>query len=277
MKRGLCYTTDANSEWQVLGATVPMPLVLAERIRIFVGFRDRTGRSRIGFWDVDAENPSRVLDVSKQPSLDIGEVGMFDQDGVQPTAILMEGTKTFLYYSGYHRIGTDVRFTTFTGLSICEDDDPKVFERIQRYPVCARAYSEELFRAIHSIIKTEKGYKVWYGGGNSFLHGKNKTLPVYDIHYMQSDSKFSFPSNGQVVIEIPKGCHRVGRPYVFHEDNLYKIFYGYGSEDVPYRLAYAESNDGIYWLHKDLELELDGSGDWDSQNDGLPGLCKNKK
>ena len=92
---------------------------------------------------------------------------------------------------------------------------------------------------------------------------------------MESGSKFSFPSSGKIAIGIPKGCHRVGRPYVVHESGLYKMFYGYGSEAVPYQLAYAESLDGICWTQKEIGLELSDSG-WDSQMMAYPAFVRMK-
>jgi hypothetical protein len=273
-KRGLVFKTNNAPEWMQGGAIVPTPLVLADRIRIFLGFRDYTGKSRIGFCDVDKENPHKILGVSEEPVLDIGKPGMFDENGVVPTCVLQEGGKVFLYYAGYS-LGYNVRFQVFTGLAVCEDSSLERFARIQEYPVTDRAGSAELFRVIHSVLKVDTTYKVWYGAGNRFLQGRRKTLPVYDVRYMESNSKSSFPSSGKIVIDIPKGCHRVGRPYVVHESGLYKMFYGYGSEAVPYQLAYAESLDGICWTQKEIGLELSDSG-WDSQMMAYPAFVRTK-
>jgi hypothetical protein len=57
----------------------------------------------------------------------------------------------------------------FTGLAVCEDSSLERFARIQEYPVTDRTRSEELFRVIHSVLKADTTYKVWYGAGNRFL------------------------------------------------------------------------------------------------------------
>ena len=195
IKRGLIYGPEGKSEWADKFFLQPTPLVLEDKIKIFGGIRDTKGRSRVAFVDVSKDNPSNILQIANEPVLDIGKPGMFDENGVVPTCVLQEGGKVFLYYAGYS-LGYNVRFQAFTGLAVCEDSSLERFARIQEYPVTDRAGSEELFRAIHSVLKVDTTYKVWYGAGNRFLQGRRKTLPVYDIRYMESNSKFSFPSLG---------------------------------------------------------------------------------
>ena len=51
------------------------------------------------------------------------------------------------------------------------------------------------------------------------------------------------------------------------------MFFGSGSETEPYKLAYAESADGISWIRKDTELGLSLSPDgWDSQMMAYPAI-----
>ena len=272
IKRGLIYKPDGKSEWMNNSFLQPTPLVLKNCIRVFGGIRDDKGRSRISFVDVDKNDPSNILRIAEKPVLDMGEPGMFDENGVVPTAILQEDGKTFLYYAGYS-LGYNVRFYAFTGLAICEDDTLETFKRVQKTPIMDRVPSEEFFRAIHSILKINDGYKIWYGAGNRFLQGEHKTLPSYDIRYMESKDKFSFPTVGVTVVSIPQGCHRVGRPYVFYENGIYKMFYGYGTESIPYQLAYKESIDGINWIERQINLKLSDSG-WDSQMMAYPSFIR---
>ena len=61
-KRGVIYAPDGSSEWAARSALQPTPLRLsADVLRLFVGFRDAAGVGRVGYIDVDANNPSRVL------------------------------------------------------------------------------------------------------------------------------------------------------------------------------------------------------------------------
>ena len=107
-KKGLIYELDRSLGWAEHSASKPAPIVLDEkRVRVFVGCRDGSGVSRIGFVDLDANDPSRILRVSPRPVLDIGTPGMFDDNGVVPCVAVRRGSAIYLYYEGY-QLGTKV-------------------------------------------------------------------------------------------------------------------------------------------------------------------------
>ena len=57
-KRGLIYGPDDHSGWRCHSALQPTPFLLSDTlIRVFVGFRDEEGVSRVGFVDLDARDP----------------------------------------------------------------------------------------------------------------------------------------------------------------------------------------------------------------------------
>jgi predicted GH43/DUF377 family glycosyl hydrolase len=49
---------------------------------MYAGFRDQQGVSSVGFVDLDAHDPARVLRVSERPVLEQGRPGTFDDNGV---------------------------------------------------------------------------------------------------------------------------------------------------------------------------------------------------
>ncbi len=87
-KKGLIYKPPFDGSWKDNSALQPTVLVLSDRIRIFLCFRDTRGIGRIGYVDVDVNDPSKILKISENPILDIGQDGMFDDNGVAPTAII---------------------------------------------------------------------------------------------------------------------------------------------------------------------------------------------
>ncbi|WP_260009103.1 hypothetical protein [Leisingera sp. M527] len=242
----------------------PTPIVLPDKIRVFCGFRDDAGVSRAGFVDLDKESPNKVLDVSQHPAFDVGSFGTFDQHGVVPCAVVQKGDEIHMYYAGYLR-GEKVRFQAFCGLAVSKDGGTS-FTRYSQIPILDRTPDETLFRAIHSIFYDNGKWRVWYGGGSQFVGGKSKTLPVYNIRYMESDDGVHFPGQGSVVVDNLPGEHRVGRPYVVKQGGRYRMFFGKGTEETPYQLAYAESEDRYSWIRCDDKLGLATSETgWDSQ------------
>src|SRR6185437_2290189 len=117
---GLVFNPAGKFEWAVSHALQPTPLVLKDRIRVFVGLRDSQGVSRVGAVDLDRNDPAVVLSYSTQPVLDIREDGCFDENGVVPSAVIKHDGVVYLYYAGY-QLGAKVRFTVLGGLAISDD------------------------------------------------------------------------------------------------------------------------------------------------------------
>lgn len=276
IKKGLIYGPDGKSSWAKHSALQPTPILLDdETIRVYAGFRDEQGVSRIGHVDVDANNPSVVLKVSEKPVLDVGMPGTFDENGVVPCAIIERDNKLYLYYAGY-QLGQKVRFYGFAGLAI-SDNGGDSFKRYSKVPIMDRTDEALFFRAIHSMIFDDGVWKVWYGAGSEFIKGKTKTLPSYNIRYIESNDGINFERKGIVCIDIKEDEYRVGRPYVIKTETDYKMFYGSGTESKTYALAYAESKDGIKWVRKDekIGIYLSKSG-WDSQMMAYPSVLHYK-
>ena len=271
-KMGLVFEADKFS-WSEHSALQPTPIVLEDRIRVFVGSRDSLGVSRIGFVDLDKGDPRLVIGYSDGPVLDIGDDGCFDESGVVPSAVVSKDDKLYMFYAGY-QLGHKVRFSVLGGLAV-SDDNGLTFSRVQRTPVFERNNEETLFRVPHSVVIKDGKWCAWYGGGSQFQQGKDKTLPLYDIRYVEASSVSDFSNSGSVLLKTEGEEYRLGRPYLFSRKGKHYLFYGYSTESSPYRLGYAVSDDMRNWVRKDnlegLELSEDG---WDSEMMAYPSVVE---
>jgi hypothetical protein len=272
-KAGLIYGPDGSSAWARNSALQPTPLVKREEgvVRVFAGMRDDEGVSRVGFVDVSADDPSRVVRVSQTPALDVGIPGAFDENGVVPCAVVERDGKLFLFYAGY-QIGQKVKFYVFGGLAVSEDGG-ETFTRYSRAPVCDRNDEELFFRVIHTMMLDDGRWRAWYGAGDSFDVEGGRQYPRYNIRHAYSPDGFHLSDERQVCVDMGGGEYRVGRPYVVKHGGVYKMFYGAGTKEEGYRLSYAESRDGIGWTRKDEEvgIEVSASG-WDSRMQAYPAV-----
>ncbi len=272
-RKGLIFNPKGQFLWAEKHALQPTPLIFDNKIRVFVGLRDSMGISRIGYVDLDKNDPTRILTISKNPVLDIGAPGCFDENGVVPSSIVSYKDTIYLFYAGY-QLGHKVRFSVFGGLAVSEDGG-EVFKRTRRTPVFERTSEETLFRVPHTVLFEDGLWKAWYGGGDHFIDGKHKSLPVYDIRYTESITPYKFEQPGRVLLKTAKTEYRLGRPFVVKHANIYYMFYGYSSESSPYKLGYAVSTDLKSWTRQDdkfgIELSQDG---WDSEMMAYPGIIQ---
>ncbi|WP_454871094.1 hypothetical protein [Priestia megaterium] len=265
IKKGLIYAPDGSSNWAKHTAMTPTPVLINEEIiRVYAGFRDQFGVSRIGFVDVDANNPSNVLSVSAQPVLDIGCPGMFDDNGVILGDIVRYNDKLYMYYVGFQLV-QKVKFLAYTGLAI-SDDNGNSFSRYSDSPLLDRTNEDLYIRAIHSVLVEDDLWRGWYASGNGWEFIDGNPYPKYNIHYIESKDGIHFEKNSTLCINVKGEEYRIGRPRVIKDGKIYKMFYTYGTTNKDYLPGYAESDDGINWNRMDDKLSLSPSSTgWDSK------------
>ena len=273
-RKGIVYRPDGKNGWDDNTFIAPLPMIIDENtLRIYGTVRDKNGAGRLSYIEVDSNNPTIIKKTLTKPVVDVGRPGMFDDNGVVAVGLLQLKDEIRIYYAGY-TLGRKVRHFDFTGLAISKDGG-ETFEKYSTVPICDRIKGEELTRAIQMVIFEDNKYKAYYVGGSSFIQGKTKEIPQYELRYMESPDGIHFPNEiGKVVIPVEKGCFRVGKPYIVKENDTYKMFYSDGADDEAlYKLAYAESTDGLNWTKKDLNLPYEENS-WDSQMAEYPSFIR---
>ena len=265
VKKGLVYTPDDRINWAVDSALTPTPFLLNENvIRVFAGFRDCNGVSRIGFVDVDARNPSKVLGVSPKPIIDIGQPGTFDDNGVILGDVIRHDGKVFMYYVGFQLVDK-VKFLAFTGLAISQDGG-STFEKYSSAPILDRSDEGLYFRAIHSVMIENGVWKFWYGVGSDWAEIEGRKFPQYKTNYIESKDGLNFEKSGSNCIDFIGDEYRIGRPRVYKVDDRYVMYYTVGTLQSTYLPGYAESMDGRHWVRKDSDVGIGVSEyGWDSR------------
>lgn len=268
-KLGVVWQPDGDLWWARKYATCPTPLFLNDgSLRLYVQCRDEDGVGRIGYVDVDPENPSHVLRVSKEPVLDVGAPGAFDDNGVFQTSVLQsEDGRLFMYYVGFE-LCHHIRYRLLAGLAV-SNDGGETFQKIKTTPILERSPTEMHFRAGPFVWPaTGGGYQMWYVAGSEWEDIDGKPMPVYDIRYAESVDGVHWPEEGRIVLRVDRDKeHGFGRPYIVKKQNHYQMFYSIRKKSpCAYRMGYAESVDGIHWQRKDKEVGLDVSiVGWDSE------------
>ncbi len=249
------------SSWKNNSALTPTPILLdKETIRVYAGFRDKAGISRIGYVDVDARNPTQIKKISENPVLDIGRAGCFDDNGVILGDIIRHDDHLRMYYVGFQLV-KKAKFLAFTGLAESYDNGER-FVRISEAPILDRSHGATTIGAIHTIFFEEGKWKIWYAAGNDWQLINDKLYPKYNIWYKESLDGITFSKPGILCIDVNPKEYRIGRPSVYKFENVYYMFYTKGSLDgKEYFPGVATSYNGIEWVRKDEELGLQLSED----------------
>lgn len=272
VKKGLIYRPQGEASWKQHTALTPTPLLINENvIRIYAGFRDADGVSRIGYVDVSKSNPLHIIKVSEQPVLDVGRKGHFDDNGVILGDLVRDGDLIRLYYVGFQKV-EKVKFLAFSGLAISSDNG-ETFERFSEAPILDRSDEGLFIRAIHSVLQENGVWKFWYSTGSQWQCINDIPYPCYEIRYCESSDGVTFPKESTICIKPEGDEYRIGRPRVYRLADKYQMFYTKGNLKQEYLPGYAESEDGILWNRMDNQVGLSVSpSGWDSQTLCYPAL-----
>lgn len=267
-KRGVIWRPDGSRWWARSHATCPTPLAMDDsRLRLYLQCRDERGIGRVGYVDVAADDPCRILGSSSEPCLEIGPPGTFDENGVLQTSVIrLPDGRLFMYYVGFE-LGTKTRYRLLTGLAVSEDGGER-FRRLKNTPILERSDEELFFRGGPFVLQDQGRYRMWYVAGSAWTEIDGKPMPCYDLRYIESANGIDWPASGRVVLPVVHPDeHGFGRPWVVRGTNGYQLFFSVRRRSLAqYRLGYAESPDGLTWTRRDDCLNLDVTpGSWDGE------------
>lgn len=271
-KLGRIFSVDGKHPWNRTHTQVPCVDALPnDRLRIYYSTRDDRNRSRISFIEVRADDPREVVYVHDRPILEFGDLGCFDDTGVMPSCLVTDGGKKYLYYSGWNT-STTVRHRNSIGLAVSEDGGVS-FRRAFAGPILDRTKDEPHLVVTPHVLVEDGVWRMWYCGCTEWKVIDGVTEPQYLIKYAESRNGFDWQRENKVVIGYKNDLEAIGRPFVVHENGLFRMWYCYrsiagyrGDRGRSYRIGYAESPDNDRWVRKDQEAGLEVSDEgWDSE------------
>jgi hypothetical protein len=272
-KRGRVWGPDGSLPWARHSALTPTPLLLDDdTIRVYAGMRDENGVSRIGWVDVDAADPTRVRAHAREPVLDVGRPGTFDDNGVILGDVLRIGGEIWMYYVGF-QLAANVKFLAFSGLARSRDGGNH-FERASEAPVLDRSDAGLYINAIHSVRHENGRFRFWVAQGDRWEIIDGKPFPTYRIAAFESEDGTKLDARGApIAVDCEGDEYRIGRPRVYRDGDGYRMYYTRGTRRGDYLAGLARSDDGVHWKRDDgaLGIALSDTG-WDSRALAYPAL-----
>ena len=275
-KLGRVFSATGQHIWLASHTQLPTADILEGQIlRIYFASRFPDNRSVIASVDVNPDDPLRILRLSVEPVLGPGPLGAFDDSGVLPSCAVNHGERKYLFYIGVNT-STTVSGRTSIGVAV-NSGAAGEFERLFAGPILERCAQEPYLCTAPWVIPGEP-WRMWYVSGVGW---DSQSEPRYHICYTESADGVRWMRPGRVAVEFLDGTEAgLGRPCVIRHQGLYRMWFcargpeGYRTGGRgAYRIAYAESGDGIHWTRQPIQPGISRSAEgWDSEMIAYPNL-----
>lgn len=269
-KLGRVFSPENDADWMRTHAALPMVECRdGDCCRVYFGCRDERNRSSVAWADVEFAETVRLIEVERQPIVQPGERGTFDDSGTSPGCLTKVGAKRFLYYLGWNLCVT-VPWRNSIGVAI-SDDEQGIFRKFSPAPILDRSSVDPFTVSYPWVIDDNGRFKMWYG---SHLGWGPDAIERHDmnhvIKYAESEDGIHWQRQGIVALagHLPE-IYAVCRPCVVRDADRYRMWFCY--RGPAYRIGYAESADGIQWEWGPPEYGLSVSeAGWDAEMTAYP-------
>ena len=271
-KIGRIFDPTLLREFGLNAALMPIVDIIDETkslIRVYFSPRDRESRSQVRFFEIDLNDPSKILKISKYPLLSPGNLGTFDDCGITIGSVTNSPLGKYLYYTGWSRTAT-VPYCNSIGIAKVNKNGSlkKMFDG----PVMTRTTHEPHSCASPFVIYDNNKFRMWYASMDRWdSNHESQPRHFYNLKYAESTDGIEWKREGIVAIDYEHSDeYAFGRPFVLKEYGIYKMWYCY--RGPYYKIGYAESSNGLTWTRKDnSELGMDRSYEgWDEEMVAYP-------
>jgi len=267
--------------WLKEFAQAPCALIFDRFVRIYFSCRpqaDGDGRyvSYSAYVDVDRADPTKILDVSPRPILELGALGEFDEFGTYPVSVARSGREVRAYYGGWTRCES-VPFNVAIGLATSRDEG-RTFTKAGNGPVLPYTPDEPFILSGPKIRFFDDTWYLWYIAGRKWKRVDGRPEPVYKIRMAKSEDGIHWTkANRDLIKSRVEEDEAQASPDVFFANGKYHMFfcYRYSSNfrgrEYGYRIGYAWSEDLFMWTRDDSRVGIEVSEDgWDSEMISYP-------
>jgi predicted GH43/DUF377 family glycosyl hydrolase len=233
-------------------------------LRVYFAGLDENRFGRIGYVDVAADERTRVVGIGKEPVLDVGQIGTFEDSGVVPCSIVSDSDRVLLYYHGFQRTER-VPYLIFAGLAdanLAGDE----FRRTSRTPILERTNEEPFIRGAPYVVVENGVHRMWYVSCTHWSRTGEKLHYNNEIRHATSADGVNWIADPHVCLEpLAPDEYSVGRPCVVRLQDGYHMWYSARAHSEPYRILHAISPDGRHWQRTAACGVARSAQGWDSE------------
>ena len=265
-KLGIIIPPNKEIAWMAEYAGPSFVRILNDRVLVYVSGRDVHNVSRVGIVEVSlSEKSFGIVKTEPRPCLEIGQLGLFDENGASYPWLVENNGQIFMYYVGWVNGGRS-RFQNYTGLAISTDDG-YTFERFKNTPILDRTDKEPFGSGSCCVFKEAEQWIMYYTAFEPWVEKKTIIRPTYNVKKAYSSDGINWERKQEVVIDFKSEAEYViGKPMLMRDSDCYKLWVSCRGDS--YRIGYAESyNQGKTYVRKDENVGIDVSPTgWDSES-----------
>ena len=263
-------------------AKSPQALVFDDFIRIYFCAQKMTADGKYlscpHYVDFD-KNLERIIQVSKTPVIELGDLGSFDEHGIFPMNVLRMGSRILAYTTGWSR-RISVSIEMEIGQAESFDGGISFIKTGLGGPVMAPTQSEPCLVGDGFVKFHDGAFHMWYIFGGEWRSDNKGGEPdrFYRIAYAHSQDGINWCRNGRFIIPAKSENECQALPTIFVRDGLHHMYFCYRdafdfreNKDKSYKLGYAFSADGLVWTRNDEVAGIGCTpGEWDSDMQCYP-------
>lgn len=270
-----------NREWLKEFSQAPATLIFDDFVRVYFSCRPPADKNKqyvsySAYVDLDRADLFKILRVSDEPILNLGNLGEFDEFGTYPVSVIRDNDQVRAYYAGWTRCES-VPFNVAIGCAISKDDGI-TFTKIGKGPILSYSPDEPFVMSGPKIRRFNNIWYLWYIAGRKWKVVDGRAEPVYKIRMATSNDGINWKKLNKDLVEsrIEKDEAQAS-PDVFYSKGKYHMFFcyryssDYRGKDNGYRIGYASSFNLIDWERNDAKAGLDVSEiGWDAEMVSYP-------
>jgi predicted GH43/DUF377 family glycosyl hydrolase len=261
---------ENRPDWLNEFAQAPCVLKFDDFIRVYFSCRpkpDTNGQyvSYSAYVDLDRKNLFQIQNIAKEPILNLGKLGTFDEFGIYPVSVIEHEGKILAYYGGWTRCES-VPFDVAIGCAISANNGIS-FQKMGNGPILSFSPEEPFIISGPKIRKFNGLLYLFYIAGTEWMVIDKKPEPIYKIRLAISKDGVMWAKCNKDLIENRLGENEAqASPDVIYKNGKYHMFFCYRqasdfrrNKTRSYRIGYAVSNDLLNWERDDTKVGIDVS------------------
>jgi predicted GH43/DUF377 family glycosyl hydrolase len=199
--------------------------------------------------------------MAKQPILELGKRGCFDEFGTYPTSVIRVNDEVWAYYAGWTRC-VSVPFNVGIGMAKSTDDG-ETFQRLGDGPLLPYTPEEPFTLSGPKIRKFNDTYDLFYIAGKEWLKIEDRAEISHRIRVATSSDGIHWHRENRDIIPNAWDEHESqASPDVFFANGKYHMFFcGWVPKNFRHtknrKIGYAYSEDLLHWTRDDSQAGIE--------------------